>query len=322
MKLNIQLLIIAFALVSFNICNAQTLVEDGKISVTPAWEMGETATYDYTSISYFKEKGDEKENDTLDMELEITVAEVLDTNFIMQAKYSLKNTEAETHDEKLRKDIFHGTKVFYTTKKDGGYEDLTSMNLLISVVRYAMEKNWKMFQENAANPRQKPTKDQIMKELDRIFAQNAEGFIKHQVGIGEEFRYLHSFYGDKLNMEDTTMFFRTIKEPFAEEGEEPKEHQIASVATINKLDSDEGIIDVSVKLETNGQEGFVIGFDFFSAIEKEIKDMDDVPETSITLNMRYVVDLASGWVKEMEYVREVSSEKATLLDKKILKMQE
>jgi hypothetical protein len=315
MKLKLCFIIVAVFLSSLNYLSAQALVEDGKISVTPNWTAGETVNYEYTRISYFKEKKKE-EGDTLELNLELTVAEVLDTNLLMQAKYSLVNTEAVTNQEKLTKDIYHGTKLYYTTKANGSFEDLTSMNLLISVVRYALEKNWKVFQENP-NATQKPTKDQIMDYIDRVFAQNAEGFIKNQIKLGEIFQYLHGFYGDKLNMEDTTMFVRKLQNPFDEQ-----EYEINSIAKINKLDSDEGIIDVSISIETNEKEGFLLAFEFFSAIEKQIEEQDDAPATKIKMDMNYVVDLATGWVKSFTYTRTADSEDAHFIDKKTVKMLE
>lgn len=302
---------------SFGFINAMPVVEDGKMTVKPSWEIGDQVKYNYVHTIFFEEDGDELDSDTNNLELSLMAAEKIDDEYVIQAKYFLVDTTTKNYKERFYRDVFHNTKIYYKTKEGGRYDDLQSMNSLKAVVRYALEKNWKMFIEDNKEASRTYTKDRVMLEINKIMNTQPDVFIKNSLRVGELFAYLHSFYGRAYNMEDTTMFIRKFVNPM---DESKKEHEVYYIAKINKLDAVDNIMDVTLTMHTDGVVGFLIGFDFFSGIEKKIEEIDDIPQTDIDVSMRFVVDLDSGWINLFEMERKIKSESedAELVEKRTL----
>lgn len=308
-------IIILIFVLSYNLIS-QAIVEDGKMTITPNWNIGDKKNYNYESQIYIAEDEDIIRDDTSFAEMEFLVAGKSDNGYTIQTRRFLKDTSTSSYKEKFYVDVFHKTKIFYDIDENGDYQNLAQFGLLKSVVKYSMENNWKMFIEDRdfKPGDRKPDKQMIINEINKLMTMGAEQFIKGRMKVGNIFGIYHSGHNNALNMEDTTHFIYEVENPL-----NAQKYDITVIAKINKLDAIDNIMDVTYTTKGNKKNGFNMAYEVYELMDKQIRDFNDLPETDATEEIRFVIDLASGWILEMEYNKSVKADDYVYKRKRVLK---
>jgi hypothetical protein len=307
--------------VSFLPVFPQAMVEDGKVTITPNWEPGDTKTYIRKAYSFIKEDGEyleDRELDSSKSEWVFTVLEKGDTTYTIETKQHFLDENDGTGIDSAMYEAMNGVRYVHLINDKGNFKEITNKAAIKNLRLNTYYDNWQYF--GVRHP-------QTGREIkNRVQAQNLMKQRYQQLDpviwmiwqMDRPFILYYAAYNESLNMKGETIKKDTIKHP-----ELNPNPVIETKYTMSEMDAVNNT--ASFTAEATYSEKDPIGTYFAYPLyftELQILRANKAPETKVNLKTFYKLDLATGWILEFSYQLDTYADDYHMQSRAILKEKE